>query len=293
MVIHPAAEAAVLTPEHQCPVQPPPYKLKLALVIVAVVVSRTVMAQHVSIDSLAALGLTGDTTVSTFPATCMEIGSMLATVPASRLMARCGRRVGFLVGALFLGLGSTLSAIALQTGSFALLLCGVSLAGVGEGVSEFLRFVAADLAPKNRKARAVSLTIGASVVSGIAGGQIAKLTAHATDLEFQGSYVANVVLAAIYFLIILVTPQLGKDPTRDDLGCDPPEADLAVHRNAGHGASEDGGDHRSVSPWKMYRTHLALVVATLCMAAASECHHHLKKNPGSLVQSESRASSNH
>lgn len=59
---------------------PPPYKLALVLVIAASVVAKAQMLQNLSIDSLAALALTGNAGVSTFPATCMQLGSMVGTV---------------------------------------------------------------------------------------------------------------------------------------------------------------------------------------------------------------------
>jgi predicted MFS family arabinose efflux permease len=160
----------------------PPYKVTLAFLVLASTVGKTIMIQNLAIDSLSALYLTDGTEgVSTFPATMMQVGNALGSIPAAVLMDRCGRRCGFLAGAVFFVVGASGGALALEVKSFALQLAAVFLTGVGIGFNEYLRFAAAEIVPPALKARAVSLTIASSVLSGIMGPQVAKATVGIMD----------------------------------------------------------------------------------------------------------------
>jgi MFS family permease len=66
--------------------------------VVARAIAFTIMLQGLAIDSLAALALTGDASISTLPMTASQLGNVLAAMPASMFMRRWGRRAGFLVG---------------------------------------------------------------------------------------------------------------------------------------------------------------------------------------------------
>ena len=226
------------------------YKLSLALVVLAAATSKVILLLGLSVDSLAAFDLTGKTEVSTFPATASQLGNFLGAVPAAMLMARYGRRRGFLVGgALYVG-GGLLGVLAMRKHSFPLQLLSVASTGIGFGFSEYLRFAAAEIVPAHLKAQAVSLTIASSVVSGVVGPQIAKSTASMFDTEFEASYLANGIIGLLYLLIIACIPNLP-----------------SVAARRGPRVSEDMATDRgpiAATPWwQMFTTHPALMVATL------------------------------
>ncbi|MEK9827291.1 MAG: MFS transporter, partial [Rhodospirillales bacterium] len=61
----------------------------------------------------------------TLPLAAHHAGVMLATIPASQLMRRIGRRAGFMIATWFGVFGAILAGIAMLQGSFWLLCVGV------------------------------------------------------------------------------------------------------------------------------------------------------------------------
>ena len=68
---------------------------------------------------------------------------MVTTIPASFIMRRFGRRVGFIAGALVGGLGGVINVIALMNNHFILFIIGSALIGV----QAVLPFITALLLP--------------------------------------------------------------------------------------------------------------------------------------------------
>jgi MFS family permease len=66
----------------------------------------------VSVSALVGYELADDKSLATLPAALMWIGTALATVPASFLMRRVGRRFGFMTGAVIGMCGAALGALA-------------------------------------------------------------------------------------------------------------------------------------------------------------------------------------
>jgi MFS family permease len=206
--------------------------------------------------------LTGNQGVSTIPMACTQVGTMLASVPASQLMAKFGRRVGFLIGAGLFVCGGLLGALAMSSRSFLLQLVSVSLTGMGIGVAEYWRFAAAEVVPPVLKPRAIALTVAGSLVSAFAGPQIAKITRNMMDIEFQASYLSNSIIAALYLAIVVVMPGLPNalppPPT--------PTSDAEPHKGRKGSLCLCCGHEANDSACHMYMSNRALPVATLSSA---------------------------
>lgn len=233
-----------------------PYVLSLSLVVSAAAIAKCIILLGLSVDSLAALNLTGEVGVATLPATVSQVGSMLSSLPAAALISRYGQRVGHLIGGAFLVAGGLLGGLAMSQGRFWLQLVSVGVTGVGFGFSEYLRFAAAELVPPALKPRAVSLTIASSVVSGVIGPQIAKVTRGWLDVEFQASYLVNGAVGVLYMLVLALVPNLPSVPNAHGRK-EPPTSVGAVAQHH---------QHEHVAVCQLYRSHFALVVATLSCA---------------------------
>lgn len=189
---------------------------------------------------------------------CSQVGNVVASVPATQLMAKYGRRVGFIIGAALFLCGGLLGALAMTSRSFGLQLVAVTLTGMGIGVAEYLRFAAAEVVPPAIKPRAIALSVAGSLLSAFAGPQIAKATRNMTDVEFQASYLANAAVAAIYFILIIGMPGL---PTAVPLASAPnSDGNVKKDRYSCNGCKD------SDSTCKMYLRNPALPVATLSSA---------------------------
>jgi MFS family permease len=147
-----------------------------SLLLTAGAIEKIIAITCVSAESLAALSITGDATISTLPASSRQLGAALASAPASFLMARVGRRLGFIVGGS-LGLGGSLvCALALVLRSFPLLCLGTTFVGVESGFAGYAKYVAAQVVPPRHKTRAISLSITSSVFAGVVAPRLVSAT---------------------------------------------------------------------------------------------------------------------
>jgi predicted MFS family arabinose efflux permease len=141
--------------------------------------------------------------LATLPYSLIATTNACVTVPASFLMARLGRRAGFVLGALIGGLGGAISAGAIFAQSFPLFCLGNALWGCFQATAQYYRFAAADAAAPEFRSRAVSYVLAGGVLAAVVGPEIA---ARSKDLFapvlFAGSFLAISALAACAILTL-------------------------------------------------------------------------------------------
>jgi len=184
------------------------WRCTLALLILAATFENSLTLTTFSVESLAAHNITGDPTTSTLPTTSRLLGATLAAGPASLLMGRVGRRLGFVVGASLAVVGALLCALAVHLRSFPLLLGASVIAGSEAGFGGFLRFAASEIVTPDLRPRAISWTVAASVVAAIVGPHFAQATRGLAPTEFVGTYLAVAALAGVYILVVLLNTGL-------------------------------------------------------------------------------------
>jgi len=151
----------------------------------------------VTVGTLAGHALAADKALATLPATGTVVGTALATVPASFLCRRLGRRHAFLVGAALGIAGGALGAAAVTLGSFALLVVGTGTVGMSAAFGQLYRFTAAEAAPPAWRGRAIALVLTGGIAAGFAGPYLARLTADALPVPFLGAYLCVPALVAV------------------------------------------------------------------------------------------------
>jgi MFS family permease len=158
----------------------------------------------IATGGLAGLMLLGpDKSLATAPVTGFNIGIALGALPAAAAIAGLGRRGGFLAGAAMTGLGGFTACIALIWGQFWLFVAGLLLIGVGGAFVQQYRFAAADAAPPEYKAKAISWVLGGGVFTAIIGPHLVIQTRDLfAPFTFAGAYAAVVGLALIGALVI-------------------------------------------------------------------------------------------
>jgi MFS family permease len=172
----------------------------------------------VVVTGLAGYALAADKSLATVPLTCYVIGSALATIPASLLMNRVGRRAGFQVGTGIGMAGATLCSLAMYSALFWLLCLGMMVMGVYTAFGKYYRFAAADAAAPDFKAKAISLTLAGGIVGGILGPELAKRTTGWFETQtYLGPYIslAFVCLIAMLLLTRLDIPPLTAHERKD------------------------------------------------------------------------------
>lgn len=167
---------------------------------------QTAAVLIVTVGGLAGLQLAPKRSLATLPIASIALGTALATIPASLLMGRFGRKPGFLLGALLGAVGGVVAALALIERSFWLFCLGTLLAGTYQGFSQYYRFAAAEAAGEERKSRALSWVLVGGVVAAIAGPYLGASTRTLLPVDYAASFVSIVGLALVAMLVVAATP---------------------------------------------------------------------------------------
>lgn len=170
----------------------------------------------IAINGLAGYALAADKGLATLPVTAQVIGSALATIPASLVMQRIGRRAGFQIGSGFGLAGGAIATLAIALSSFWLLCFGTLILGVYGAFGLYYRFAAADSASTEFKAKAISLVLAGGLVGGLVGPALSRWTRDLAQPEFLASYASLMVFSLISMAILsrLQIPQAKEDEAR-------------------------------------------------------------------------------
>jgi len=155
----------------------------------------------IAIGALAGYELAPAKWLATLPSFTYIVGAAAATIPASFWMRRVGRRAGFLTGGAIGLAGAVLATAGMAASSFALLCAGSLLLGIYNAFGAFYRFAAADVAPADFKAKAISYVLAGGLVGGIVGPELSKLTVDLVQPRFLASYASLFLYGAIAMAI--------------------------------------------------------------------------------------------
>lgn len=158
---------------------------------------------QVALSGLVGATLAPDKILATLPFSLITLTTAATTIPASFLMARFGRRAGFVLGALLGGTGGAISTIAIFQQDFAAFCLGNALMGCFQAVAQYYRFAAADAAEPIFKSRAVSWVMLGGVAAALLGPSVAGFSKDLfAPIVFAGSYLAISVLAGFSILLL-------------------------------------------------------------------------------------------
>ncbi len=159
----------------------------------------------IGISPLIGASLAPSAVWSTAPVATQWLGLMCATIPASLIMARLGRKRGFMMGNLVGLVGALLAAQALIGERFGLFLLATWLIGVGIGFGQLYRFAAVEAAPAPLRDRAIGLVMGGGVLAAFAGPWLARASRELGEVPFLGSFIGLAALYSLALLVLIVT----------------------------------------------------------------------------------------
>jgi MFS family permease len=165
--------------------------------------SSTSVTLIAAVGSLAGYALASNKALATLPSTMSVIGTALSTIPASLLMKRVGRRVGFVVGALCAAAGGLISVAALAHGQFWLLTAAALLLGVSQAFAQQYRFAAAETSQPQFRSRAISYVLAGGLAAAFIGPMLARGTVQLFDTLYLGAYLCVPVLALLTSALLL------------------------------------------------------------------------------------------
>ncbi len=162
----------------------------------------------ISVAALLARDVSGQEALSGVPLAFGVISAALAAAPMSSWMARVGRRPGLVTGQLIAACGAAVVVAAAAAESFPLLCVGMAAFGIGNTSNLLARYAATDLAPAQRRARAISVVLLATAAGAIVGPNLASQTEPLADwlgvVDSAGPFAVSVVLYALAASTLLV-----------------------------------------------------------------------------------------
>ncbi len=158
----------------------------------------------ISLGGLAGFYLLGsDKSLATMPVTGFNVGVALGAIPAAAAIRKLGQRRGFMTGTLVTAAGGMIATLALFQASFWLFAAGLMVIGLGGAFVQQFRFAAADNAPSEFKARAISFVLAGGIFTAIIGPQIVIFTRELlAPVMFAGSFASIPLLAALGALLL-------------------------------------------------------------------------------------------
>jgi MFS family permease len=173
----------------------------VAVLVAAQAIIGAQLPMMFTVAGLAGTSLSPNPCWATLPITAMVLGSMLSATPLSALMARFGRRAGFVAGTIGGALGAAISAYGLYSQSFLLLVIGALFTGSYMSAQGFFRFAATDTASDAFRPKAISYVMVGGLLSAITGNIMLKATDTATVIPFLGTYMAVILLNLVGMIL--------------------------------------------------------------------------------------------
>lgn len=200
---------------------------QVLLLATAQALFQTASALVMTIGALAGAQVARDPQLATAPIAAMFLGTVVATIPASRWMAYAGRRAGFMFGATLGGVGGIIGAWGIYSSSLLVLSIGTFLIGAYGGFAQFYRFAASEVADEGFRPRAISFVLAGGVIAAVLGPGLALLGGPLLEPAFVGSFL---LLAAIALLSVGLLTRLYIPTQRVEPGQSEPRPLLAIMR---------------------------------------------------------------
>ena len=154
---------------------------------------------------------------ATLPLAMMIVRIASATIPASMLMSKLGRKAGFLAGTFLSILAALLAAWAVSEGSFYLFCLSSFLIGNYAAFLQQFRFAVAESVPPLEVPKCLSLLMLAGIVAAILGPEVGRRFSDVEGMAaYAGSFIGMAVMLTLSFFILLFFYRNTEVPPDDD-----------------------------------------------------------------------------
>ncbi|MCK6263498.1 MFS transporter [Vibrio sp. ZSDE26] len=159
----------------------------------------------ISVIALIGKKIAPSTSMITLPVALQFLGLMSATIPASLISGKLGRKKGFSIGNVVGITGASLATFSLTQQNFYLFCFATFLLGIGIGFGTLYRFAAIEVCDANARHRAISMSMAGGVLAAILGPNLAIMSQQwSQDGLYIGAFGSLIVLN-ILALVILQT----------------------------------------------------------------------------------------
>lgn len=170
---------------------------QVAVLASAQALFQTVSVLVMTIGGLAGAQLSSRADLATLPIATMFLGTAVAMFPASALMAKAGRRMGFMLGASLGVFGGLIAAMGMWLASLPLLALGTFFAGTYQAFAQFYRFAASEVADDAFRPKAISLVLAGGIVAALLGPTLARYGGDLLGPLYMGSFIVLSMVAAL------------------------------------------------------------------------------------------------
>lgn len=190
------------------------YRRTLRVLLVSQVFAGAGLAAGVTVGALLAEDMLGSTGSAGIPIGLLTLGSAVAAIGVGRISQLHGRRPGLAAGYAVGAVGSAGIVAAAAIDAIPLLLVSLVLYGAGVATNLQARYAGADLAPAERRGRAVSTVLVATTLGAVVGPNLVGVTGDIAESFGIRALAGPFMLAGLAYALaaVAVTFLLRPDP---------------------------------------------------------------------------------
>jgi len=161
-----------------------------------------------TLSSIVAADLSGSESAAGLPATVILIARAALAYPAGLMLDKIGRRLGLTVSYALGAAALFFSAWAIFQGSFSGFLIGLAFFGGSRAASEQSRYIAAEIFPPNKKAKAIGTIVFAGTIGAVVGPLLVQPSTTMSENiglgAAAGPYIAGGILLVFAAVVVFV-----------------------------------------------------------------------------------------
>jgi MFS family permease len=238
------------------------------------------LAAGATVGALLARDMLGSETAAGLPAALLTFGSAVAAYAVGRVSQRSGRRIGLAMGFSIGAMGAGGVVVSAVIRSPALLFAALMVYGFGSATNLQSRYAGTDLAPRDSRARAVSLamvstTLGAMVgpnSTGLLGELATSIGIPALAGPFLLAAAAYASAGAVLFTFLRPDPLLIARALAEHDRATPPDVAAPSGRSAARGLGSRSGV--AVGATTMVLAQMVMVAIMTMTPLHMRDHHH-------------------
>lgn len=178
----------------------------ILILLVCQLISATGAIVLVTLGGIIGARLTQNPAFATLPVSIMVLGVAVTAIPATVLMRKVGRKLGFSMASLCAVASVLLAAYALSTSSFSIFVAAAGLFGINMAFTQQYRYAAAESVDSAYVPRAISFVLLGAIGGALVGPELVKYGQFFfPSVQYAGTLAALAVLylvqAALFFAL--------------------------------------------------------------------------------------------
>ena len=202
----------------------------LIVLVTCQMISATAAISLVTLGGIIGMTLTANKAFATLPLSLMVVAVAASAIPATMLMRRVGRRLGFVLASTFAAIGMFVGVIALRHSSFALFCVATMMLGVNVAFTQQYRYAAAESVSPEHVARAISFVLLGPIGGAFLGKELATRGQDwIAGTPYAGTLAALGVLFVLQACLLLVLREPGAHDEHETRRSDRPVWEIMRH----------------------------------------------------------------